>query len=110
MRDLDIKTQWVKPFTRTTIDPDFSMKLQNILDEQFNPERLNTVWCSDITYIPATQGFVCLTSVMDLFLRKIISWTLYETLKAEYVANTVRKAMQQRSVTAPLVMHSDRGS
>lgn len=110
MRDLDIKAQWVKPFTRTTIDPDFSMKLQNILDEQFNPERPNAVWCSDITYIPTTQGFVYLTSIMDLFSRKIISWTLSETLKAEYVANTVRKAMQQRSVTAPLVMHSDRGS
>ena len=110
MRDLDIKAQWVKPFTRTTIDPDFSMKLQNILDEQFNPERPNAVWCSDITYIPTTQGFVYLTSIMDLFSRKIISWTLSETLKAEYVANTVRKAMQQRFVTAPLVMHSDRGS
>lgn len=110
MRDLDIKAQWVKPFTRTTIDPDFSMKLQNILDEQFNPERPNAVWCSDITYIPTTQGFVYLTSIMDLFSRKIISWTLSETLEAEHVANTVRKAMQQRSVTAPLVMHSDRGS
>lgn len=110
MRDLDIKAQWVKPFTRTTINPDFSMKLQNILDEQFNPERPNAVWCSDITYIPTTQGFVYLTSIMDLFSRKIISWTLSETLEAEHVANTVRKAMQQRSVTAPLVMHSDRGS
>lgn len=110
MRALNIKAQWVKPFTRTTNDPDFSMKLQNILDEQFNPERPNAAWCSDNTYIPTTQGFVCLTSIMDLFSRKIISWTLSETLAAEHVANTVRKAMQQRPVTAPLVMHSDRGS
>ena len=47
---------------------------------------------------------------MDLFSRKIIAWTLSETLEAEHVANTVRKAMRQRNVTAPLVMHSDRGS
>lgn len=110
MRDLNIKTQWVKPFTHTTIDPDFSLKLQNILDEQFNPEHPNAAWCSDITYIPTALGFVYLTSVMDLFSRKIIAWTLSETLEAEHVADTVRKAMRQRKVTAPLVMHSDRGS
>ena len=110
MRDLNIKAQWVKPFTNTTIAPDFSLKLQNILDEQFNPEHPNAAWCSDITYIPTARGFVYLTSVMDLFSRKIIAWTLSETLEAEHVANTVRKDMRQRKVTAPLVMHSDRGS
>ena len=110
MRDLNIKAQWVKPFIHTTIAPDFSTKLQNILDEQFNPARPNAAWCSDITYIPTARGFVYLTSVMDLFSRKIIAWTLSETLEAEHVANTVRKAMRQRKVTTPLVMHSDRGS
>ena len=34
---------------------------------------------------------------MDLFSRKIIAWTLSETLEAEHVANTVRKAMRQRN-------------
>ena len=110
MRDLNIKAQWVKPFTHTTIAPDFSLKLQNILNEQFNPTHPNAAWCSDITYIPTARGFVYLTSVMDLFSRKIIAWTLSETLEAEHVANTVRKAMRQRKVTAPLVIHSDRGS
>ena len=35
--------------TITTIDSDFSNELQNILDEQFTPDRPNAVWCSDIT-------------------------------------------------------------
>ena len=51
MKQMGIKAQWVKPWTITTRDSDFSSKLQNILDEQFNPERPNAVWCSDITYI-----------------------------------------------------------
>ncbi len=54
-------------------DSDFSTELQNILDEQFNPDRPNTVWCSDITYIWTIDGFVYLTSIMDLFSRKIIA-------------------------------------
>lgn len=49
MKEMGIKAQWVKPWTITTIDSDFSNELQNILDEQFTPDRPNAVWCSDIT-------------------------------------------------------------
>ena len=47
---------------------------------------------------------------MDLYSRKIIAWTLSETLEAVHLADTVRKAIKERKVTAPLVIHSDRGS
>lgn len=109
MQQIGIKAQWVKPYTRTTVNPDFSSSLKNILDEQFNPEHPNAVWCSDITYIWTEEGFTYLTSIMDLYSRKIIAWTLSETLEAVHVADTVRKAMKERRVTAPLVIHSDRG-
>ncbi len=72
MKQMGMKAQWVKPYTITTKDSDFSSELQNILDEKFNPERPNAVWCSDITYIWTIDGFVYLTSIMDLFSRKII--------------------------------------
>lgn len=99
-----------KSFARTTIDRDFNVKLQNILNEQFNPKHPNDAWCSDITYIPTDWEFVYLTRIMDLFSRKIIEWTLSETLEAEHLAAIVRKTIRERSVTAPLVMHSSRGS
>ena len=60
MREMGIKAQWVKPWTTTTRDSDFSNELHNILDEQFNPERPNAVWCTDITYIWTQDGFVYL--------------------------------------------------
>ena len=110
MKEIGIKAQWVKPYTKTTVDPDFSSTLKNILNEQFDPEKPNAVWCSDITYIWTEQGFVYLTSIMDLYSRKIIEWTLSETLEAVHVAETVRRAMKKRKITAPLVLHSDRGS
>ena len=110
MNQICIKAQWVKPYTRTTVNPDFSSSLKNILDEQFNPEKPNAVWCSDITYIRTEEDFTYLTSIMNLYSRKIIAWTLSETLEAVHVADTVRKAMKERKITAPLVLHSDRGS
>ena len=76
MKQMGVKAQWIKPWTITTKDSDFSSELKNILDEQFNPERPNAVWCSDITYIWTIDGFVYLTSIMDLYSRKIIAWTL----------------------------------
>ncbi len=106
MQQIGIKAQWVKPYTRTTVNPDFSSSLKNILNEQFNPEHPNAVWCSDITYIWTDEGFTYLTSIMDLYSRKIIAWTLSKTLEAVHVADTVRKAMKERKVTEPLVIHS----
>ncbi|MCI7790761.1 MAG: hypothetical protein MR531_08325, partial [Lachnospiraceae bacterium] len=58
MRELGIKAQYIKPCTVTTIDSDFSSELKNILDEKFNPEKPDAVWCSDITYIWTFEGFV----------------------------------------------------
>lgn len=97
MKEMGIKAQWVKPWTITTIDSDFSNELQNILDEQFTPDRPNAVWCSDITYIWTTDGFVYLTSIMDLFSRKIIAWTLSQTLEVSCVINTINKAKARRN-------------
>ena len=110
MKEMGIHAQWVKPWTTTTRDSDFSKELHNILDEQFNPDRPNAVWCTDITYIWTFDGFVYLTSIMDLFARKIIAWTLSETMEVSCVIDTINKAKEHRNTDLPLIIHSDRGS
>ena len=110
MREMGIKAQWIKPWTTTTRDSDFSNELHNILDEQFNPERPNAVWCTDITYIWTQDGFVYLNCVMDLFARKIIAWTLADTMEVSNVIETINKAKARRNTDLPLIIHSDRGS
>jgi putative transposase len=44
MREEGIKAIWVRPYIRTTIDPDFDNKLKNILNRDFNPKAANAVW------------------------------------------------------------------
>ncbi|MEQ2629552.1 DDE-type integrase/transposase/recombinase [Roseburia inulinivorans] len=56
------------------------------------------------------DGFVYLTSIMDLFSRKIIAWTLSETLEVSCVIDTINKAKARRNIDQPLIIHSDRGS
>lgn len=110
MKEMGIKAQWVKPWTATTRNSDFSNQLHNILDEQFNPERPDAVWCTDITYIWTHDGFVYLTSIMDLYARKIIAWTLSDSMEVSCVTDTINKAKERRCTDLPLIIHSDRGS
>ena len=110
MREMGIKAQWIKPWTTTTRDSDFSNELHNVLNEHFNPERPNAVWCTDITYIWTQDGFVYLNCVMDLFARKIIAWTLADTMEVSTVIETINQAKARRNTDLPLIIHSDRGS
>ena len=109
MREIGIRAQYIKLYTITTTNSDFDSKLENILDEQFNPSEPDSIWVSDITYIWTYSGFVYLTSIMDLFSRKIIAWVLSETLEAKYVVEAVEKAKERRNIQNPLVIHTDRG-
>ena len=89
MKKMGIRAQWAQPRTITIIGSDFSSELQNILNEQFTPDRSNAVRCSDITYIWMTDGF---DYFMNLFFRKIMAWMLSQTLAVSGVIDTIRKA------------------
>lgn len=61
------------------------------------------------TWKSAYENFVYLTSIMDLYSRKIISWVLNDTLEAKWVIQAPEKAKTSRKVDKPLVLHTDRG-
>lgn len=108
MKEMGIQACWVKPYTVTTHSEDFSDELQNILQREFSPAEPDTVWCTDITYIPTRKGFVYLSCIMDLYSRKIVSWVLAPTLEARYVIKAIRKAIARTGIR-PAIIHTDRG-
>lgn len=111
MRELGIRAHYIKPYIRTTRDCDFSSKLKNILKRKFNPNKPNAAWCTDITYIYTyEEGVVYLTSIMDLYSRKIISWKLSRSMEVEEVLSCLEEAKARRKTEEPIVMHSDRGA
>lgn len=109
MHQMGIKAQWSKPYTQTIIDSDLSQKLKNILKQEFNPEYPDAVWCSDIIYIWTLEGFVYLTSIMDLYSRKIISWVLSKTLEASHVVWIHWKSKKVQKYWKTTDFHCDRG-
>jgi putative transposase len=43
-------------------------------------ERVNQVWCADVTYIPMAKGFLYLVVIMDWVSRAVLAWRLSNTL------------------------------
>ena len=66
------------------------------------------VWAADITYIATDEGWVYLATVIDLFSRKIVGWSIAETLETELPLAALCMALAWRK--APTLHHSDRGS
>lgn len=82
----------------------------NRLDRQFMATAPNRKWLADITHIPTQEGDLYLATVLDLYARKIVGWTLDTTLKSELVERALQMAFRQRRPAAGLLHHSDRGS
>lgn len=70
--------------------------------------------CGDITYIPTAEGWLYLATVQDLFSRRIVGWSLRESLEAGLVCDAFERAVQTRGFFGLLgrdkLFHSDRGS
>jgi len=82
----------------------------NLLDRQFEAQRPNQKWVSDITYIPTLNGWLYLAAVLDLFSRRIVGWAMSARCDATLTQNALLMALSQRQSTADLLHHSDRGS
>lgn len=84
--------------------------VENRLERDFTAERLAQKWVSDLTYIKTGEGWLYLTTVLDLADRKVIGWALSETMKAgETTVAAFKMAVNNRPVLQPLLFHSDRG-
>ena len=83
MKKLGIKPKYIRHRTITTVSRSFASELKNILHRHFNPEKPDAFWCTDITYIwTYDDGFVYLTSVMDLYSSKNVGWCVTRTMDA----------------------------
>lgn len=82
---------------------------KNLLNRNFDPEKPNESWVSDITYIPVQGGHVYLAAVMDLFSRKIIGWALDKTMTTDLILDAFNMAVANRDCKPGLMLHSDQG-
>lgn len=83
----------------------------NWLNQNFSKVKApNTVWVTDITYIPCRQGRMYLASVLDLYTRKIVGWKLSDSMTTDLVLAALDQAYETQKPSKRLLHHSDRGS
>jgi transposase InsO family protein len=82
----------------------------NLLQRQFYVAKPNRVWAGDITYIPTRNGWLYLATVMDLYSRKIVGWSMDTSMTATLVNDAITMAIWRRKPGKGLIWHSDRGS
>lgn len=114
MRELGLQSKVTQAFKPTTTRSDPSKRpAMNLLDQDFTADGPNHKWVADITYLPTRGGWVYLAVVMDLFGRKVVGWSIGDSLATELVSEALRQAIESRR-PAPgngrrLMHHSDRG-
>ncbi|EAQ96125.2 Transposase [Congregibacter litoralis KT71] len=79
----------------------------NTLDRQFNVERPNQWWVSDITYIHTHEGFLFLAVVIELFARNIVGWSMANRITDDLVLDALTMAYWRRRPSDKVSLHSD---
>ena len=100
-------------FVRTTDSTHAEPIAPNTLARTFavTPTRAcNTVWVSDITYIPTHAGWLYLAVVLDLASRRVVGWATSASLETTLPLTALQRALAYRAPPHGLLHHSDRGT
>ena len=81
----------------------------NLLNRDFNAERPNQKWVTDISYIRTGQGFLYLSIIRDLYDNSIVAYKTGSKQNINLVLNTIKAARRKEKVTVELQLHSDQG-
>ena len=79
------------------------------LVKHFCPIRPGVVWVSDFTYIEFQARFIFLATVMDLFTREIIGFSIKRFHNKDLVIGALLDALAKTN-SPPVYLHSDQGS
>jgi transposase InsO family protein len=108
LREHDLLVERKCQYCKTTHSYHHFHKYSNLIRD-LTPTRPNQVWASDITYLRTEKGFVYLSLLTDMYSRKIVGWSVSESLSIEGCVTSLKKALRENPVRQSLIHHSDRG-
>jgi len=111
MKDLGLVAKTKKKYIVNTTDSNHKLPVaNNILNRDFNSGTPDTKYVGDITYIPTNEGWLYLATVIDLYSRKIVGWSMDDNMKVTLVNDALEMAITTRKPSKGLIWHTDRGS
>lgn len=111
MKKQGIKSIVNKKHRVQTTDSNHSNRIaENLLKRNFYPQTPSHAWVSDITYVHTQQGWLYLTTIIDLFDRRVIGWSLSDNMTTEHtIIKAWNMAITNREPESGMIFHSDQG-
>jgi len=81
----------------------------NLVNRKFNVEEKNKVWCTDITYLIFNNKRAYLSTIIDLYDRKVVAYQISKYNDNKLVLDTLNKAITNKKDVRGVILHSDQG-
>jgi transposase InsO family protein len=109
-RELGLRAKAAKKYQATTDSRHPYPVAPNRLERRFVAAKADRIWVGDITYLWTREGWLYLAIVLDTCSRRIVGWSVSESLERELAVSALEKALASRRPAPGLVHHTDRGS
>ena len=110
MKSLGLRVNMKRRYKNTT-DSNHSLPIApNLLNRDFYASAPDTKYVGDITYISTGEGWLYLATVIDLYSRKIVGWSMDDTMKVSLINDALNMAIRHTNPPKGLLWHTDRGS
>lgn len=111
MKKANIKSIIRKKYRIQTTDSNHEYAVaENHLNRDFTASDTGQKWVSDLTYIRTGEGWLYLTAILDLADRKVVGWSMSDTMKtSDTTIPAWKMALNNRPIKQDLLFHSDRG-
>jgi len=109
MREQGLRARVSRLYRRSTGVHQFFQKTGNARLDQPAPTRTDQIWVGDLTYLRLGKHWRYLVTVMDLFSRRIIGWTIARNRTTTVTLRALKRAIALRNPKPGLLFHSDRG-
>lgn len=109
MKENNISSKITRKFKATTYSNHNYNVAPNLLKQNFNVDAPKTAYVGDITYISTDEGWLYLATVVDLFNREIVGWSMNSTMTRKLVMDAFNAAILKDNPEEGFIFHSDRG-
>lgn len=110
MRTHQLVASRTKRHKRVYVQREQQQPALNHLARNFKAGKPNKKWVSDITFIQTRQGYLYLATVVDLYSRAVVGWSMSARINGQLVLDALDMAIQQRGSPEGVLVHSDQGS
>ena len=109
MKKYYLKPNYIKRVKNTTYKRIEANVKPNLVKRKFNVDKENRIWTTDITYLIFNGKKAYLSTILDLYDRKIVAYKISKYNNLNIVIDTLNEALAKRKDVYGLIIHSDQG-